>query len=160
MSNWPRRFLRLANHLAVEWSKDNSTKVGCVLVNPRTNAVIATGVNGFARGVEEHPTSPRWTRPTKYLWCEHAERNAIYNAARHGHPTDGCVAYLNWNPTTSICCACARAFIQCGIVAVYGPQNSVQQPAGFVDDSGWRTECTTAAAMLAEAGVKVEVLPL
>lgn len=26
----------------------------------------------------------RYERPAKYRWTEHAERNAIYNAARHG----------------------------------------------------------------------------
>ena len=59
----------------------------------------------------------RWERPGKYDWVEHAERNAIYNAARMGIPLKGCSAFITLAP----CAACARALIQSGIVEVYGP---------------------------------------
>ena len=44
---WHRRFLRLAAEIA-EFSKDPSTKVGCILVRDRR--IISTGYNGFPRG--------------------------------------------------------------------------------------------------------------
>lgn len=150
--NWQRRFIRMAQHIAMDWSKDPSTKVGCVLVQPSTNAVIATGVNGFPRIVDEAPG--RWQRPTKYLFVEHAERNAIYNAARHGHATEGCHAYLNWNPVASICADCARAFIQAGVVAVYGPPTKLVAYAG----GDWLESAQVGRAMVREAGLEIGVI--
>jgi len=153
---WPTRFIGLADHIA-QWSKDESTKVGCVLVEPGTNTVIGLGFNGFPRGVQEVDAS-RWTRPTKYLFSEHAERNAVYNAARQGHPTQGAHAYLNFNPMTSICSDCARAFIQAGITAVFGPSNTAQGRADIQGEGGWREHCHTGRIMLTEAGVEVKVI--
>jgi len=155
-STWPTRFIGLADHIA-QWSKDTSTKVGCVLVEPGTNTVIGLGFNGFPRGVQE-TNDLRWTRPTKYLFSEHAERNAIYNAARQGHPTQGTHAYLNFNPMTSICSDCARAFIQAGITAVFGPSNTAQGRADIQGEGGWREHCHTGRIMLTEAGVEVKVI--
>src|ERR1039457_5514978 len=53
-------------------------------------------------------------RPTKYLWIEHAERNAICNAARAGTATEGCTIYVEIMP----CMDCARAVVQAGITQV------------------------------------------
>lgn len=61
--------------------------------------------------------SNRWERPIKYQYVEHAERNAIYNAARVGTPLLGCSAFVSLAP----CVGCARALVQAGIVEVYGP---------------------------------------
>lgn len=153
---WDERFVGLATHIA-QWSKDESTKVGCVLVQPETRAVVGLGFNGFARGVEEH-SPDRWARPTKYLYSEHAERNAIYNAARLGHPTNGTWAYLNWNPTEGVCSDCARALIQAGIVCVVGPSTSPQERPDIRDDGGWRNSCQVGLAMLREAVIEVRVV--
>ena len=61
--------------------------------------------------------SDRWDRPQKYQYVEHAERNAIYNAARVGTPLLGCSAFVSLAP----CVGCARALVQAGITEVYGP---------------------------------------
>jgi dCMP deaminase len=133
--NWDELFIKMA-FLVSEKSKDPSTKVGCVLVTS-DNAVIATGFNGFPRGVKEEEEvmvqvenfpafypekkllADRWARPAKYSWVEHAERNAIYNAARKGVSTVGAKAYLNWEPQP--CADCCRGLIQAGIVEIIGP---------------------------------------
>lgn len=162
MSNWDARFIALAEHWAGN-SKDPSTKVGCILVHPETNAVAGQGFNGFPRRVRERKIllgaivcdeldPVRWERPGKYLWIEHAERNAIYNAARHGHPTDGCWAYLNYDPNNSICADCARALIQAGITRVIGPQRQLSTV-------GWLESCAIAAVMFREAGVQIYTSP-
>src|SRR6266581_3511885 len=101
MTDWDTRFMVLARHIAL-WSKDPSRRVGCVIVGPN-NEVRATGFNGFPRGVDDTKVE-RYDRPIKYLWTEHAERNAIYNAVRSGTPLDGCRMYLPWFP----CMDCAR----------------------------------------------------
>jgi len=74
MADWDARFMNLARHIS-EWSKDRSTKVGVVIVGPE-NEVRALGYNGFPRGIDDDAPD-RHERPEKYLWVEHAERNAI-----------------------------------------------------------------------------------
>ncbi len=110
--NWPEYFFSLA-HIASKKSKDPSTKVGVVIVNEH-NSILSIGFNGFARGVNDD-VPERWDRPLKYKWVEHAERNAIYNAARHGISLDGSKIFLDWCP----CVDCARAIIQVGIKEVW-----------------------------------------
>lgn len=114
---WARRWIALAD-LVASWSPDQGTKCGAVIVDDDDKTVLATGYNGMPRGVETDYDS-RWVRPEKYKWVEHAERNAIYNAARSGGRTKGCTMYLNYAPE---CCAdCVRAIIQSGIERLVGP---------------------------------------
>ncbi len=87
----------------------------------------------------------RWERPMKYDYVEHAERNAIYNAARVGIPTAGCRAYLNWEPHP--CKECTKAFIQAGIVEVIGPNKP------FTTNNDWKFDVSR--IMMDEAGVKI-----
>lgn len=166
MSTWDERFIAMAR-LVATWSKDPSTKVGCVLIEPSTHAVIGVGFNGFPRGVrEEMPVvtgfpnldMKRWDRPQKYQWAEHAERNAIYNAARLGHPTEGAWAYVSWDPAESVCADCARALIQAGIKRVIGPSDGVQGRLDIDNDGGWRAGCEISAQMFKEADVVVITL--
>ena len=100
----------LARYLS-GWSTDPVTKVGCVIVGP-SNEIRALGYNGLPRNVDGSPG--RLERPDKYTWIEHAERNAIYTAARIGVPIAGCRMYLSWFP----CVDCARAAVQVGLAEV------------------------------------------
>jgi len=143
--NWDQYFLNMA-YLTAMKSKDPSTKVGAVIVGPN-NEVRSTGFNGLARGVLEN--NGRWRRPGKYLYYEHAERNACYNAARHGVSLEGCTIYTQGYP----CADCARAIIQCGlhrlVVDAYfeecGAPGWGQQ---------WQESVEAGKAMLMEAGVR------
>ena len=114
MTDWHRRFLDLACYIST-WSKDRSTQVGCVIVGPH-NEIRSIGYNGFARGVDDD-AEYRHVRPMKYLWAEHAERNAIYNAVRLGVPLVACRLYTPLFP----CMDCARAIAQVGIDVVISP---------------------------------------
>lgn len=111
MADWDKRFVDLAFHVS-GWSKDRSTGVGCVIVGPN-NEIRAMGYNGFPRGIDDDKPE-RHERPIKYKWTEHAERNAIYNAARCGTQLDGCRMFTQLYP----CSDCARGIIQSGIVEV------------------------------------------
>ena len=154
---WDIKFVDMAKLVAC-WSKDPSTKVGAVIVDPHTQAVVSTGYNGFPRSVNDdgsHPGEPclrsRWFRPQKYLWVEHAERNAIYNAARLGHSTNGCWLYLSCTP--HVCADCARAVIQAGIQKVIG--GSI--PFGGVGEQ-WQDHDIVAEIMFKEALVEVRTV--
>jgi len=94
-------------------SKDERTKIGAIIVGPE-GELISTGYNGFPRGVNDDQDS-RQERPEKYFWMEHAERNAIYNAARIGVSTKGCTMYTQGIPCDL---GCSRAVIQAGITKV------------------------------------------
>jgi len=125
--NWNEYFIHMLDSIKVK-SKDQSTLVGAIIVG-KDNNILSTGFNGFPRGVMEtedeintyapkhlkrtiaEEIAKRHLRPDKYLWTEHAERNAIYNAARHGVALDGSKMYVDWMP----CARCARAIIQSGI---------------------------------------------
>lgn len=107
--------------------------------------------------------SSRWERPTKYDFVEHAERNAVYNAARVGVPLKGCRAYLNWEPYP--CKECAKAFIQAGIVEVIGPDidfpNHTKPPEPDEEkrDTGDTWKFTVSRELMDEAGVTYRKIP-
>ncbi len=69
---WDLRFLKLATHIS-EWSKDPSTKVGCIIVG-EDREIRSTGFNGFPRGIED--TEERLNdRAKKYPLICHAYEN-------------------------------------------------------------------------------------
>lgn len=107
---WDLYFHEMSKLVATR-SKDQSTNIGAVIVGP-DNEIISTGYNSFPRGIDDY-NPDRHERPEKYFWFEHAERNAIFNAARRsGSGLNGCKMYLNcFVPCTD----CARAIIQVGI---------------------------------------------
>ena len=113
-AKWDIRFLKLATHIS-EWSKDPSTKVGCVVVGP-DREIRSTGFNGFPRGIQD--SDDRLTnRDLKYPLICHAEENAIMHAARIGLALKGCTAYVTWPP----CTRCARSLIQAGVSEIVIP---------------------------------------
>lgn len=114
-TKWYQRFLSMARHVS-EWSKDESTKVGAVVFTPR-HAVLSVGYNGMVRGMDDD--NPAYhERPLKYHLFEHAERNAIYNAAEHGIKLSGMLLACTHFP----CSDCARAIVQSGITTLVVPK--------------------------------------
>lgn len=138
---WERRFLALADQIS-SWSRDESTKVGCVIVGGNRE-VIATGYNGLPRGVDDSRIE-RSNRPLKYLWTEHAERNAIYNAALRGVKVEGSIMYCRYAP----CMDCARACVQSGIGAFYYSQE--------LESKRYSADKLCVPILFSEAGVKFE----
>ena len=144
--DWNSYFINIAD-MVREKSKDPSSKIGAVIVGPEQQ-LISTGFNGFPRGIDETDLT-RWERPIKYQFIEHAERNAIYNAARHGISLRGCIMYLvGLGPPTVPCIECAKAVIQVGITRVVG------YAAKEVSES-WVDDLSFANDLLIEAGVEV-----
>jgi dCMP deaminase len=142
MTSWDKRFIELA-HAQASYSKDRKKKVGAVIVSHGRYAK-STGYNGMPIGCNDDDET-RHVKPKKLFYFEHAERNAIYTAAKLGISTDGCTMYLTWHP----CADCARAIIQSGIkrVVCYEPD--------WNDDS-WGETFQFSREMMKEAGVQVE----
>ena len=111
--NWREYFLQIAEVVKLK-SKDQSTQIGAVVVGEGNN-VLSTGYNSFPRGLDDS-LQERQERPEKYFWFEHAERNAIYNAARIGIPIKNSSIYL----TSGLPCVdCARGIVNSGIRTVH-----------------------------------------
>jgi dCMP deaminase len=112
-----------------------------VIVDDR-QVLLSVGWNGFPRGVcdAEH----RHVRPEKYLFFEHAERNAIYNAAAKGISLLGSTMYLRWYP----CAKCASAIIQSGIARLICVEPDWNDP-------NYKDEFHAARLMFGEAGTDV-----
>jgi dCMP deaminase len=144
MGNWDSKFVELSN-LVASWSKDTNTKVGAVIVDT-DNIVLSMGYNGFPRGCDD-TVAERYEKPIKYLYTEHAERNALYHAARHGVSLKGCTLYV-----TLFCCAdCARGIIQSGIKKVVAPTPDLEHDK-------WGSHFQAAIDMLNEANVEIKLI--
>ena len=96
-----------------ELSPDEQTKVGAILINNDSGAVISSGFNGFVRGADDI-NLPK-TRPDKYKYIVHSEQNLIYNCAKHGISTQNCTIFVTLSP----CQNCTRALYQSGITTIY-----------------------------------------
>ena len=126
MTDWDKRFLKLAKHIS-KWSKDPSTQVGCVVVGP-DRELRSTGFNGLPRGIEDNDQRLN-NREIKYPLICHAEENAIMHAARIGMSLKDCTAYVTWPP----CTRCARSLIQAGISSIVYPKD-IEIPDRWMED--------------------------
>lgn len=141
---WVKKHFALAI-LVSTYSKDNSTKCGAVIVRPN-NSIASTGYNDFPRYVAEYVE--RRDRPTKYLYTEHAERNAIYNCNEN---MEGYTMFVYAYPNSLFICAdCARAIIQSGIKTIYAPH-----PDNTDVIAHWSDSCEASRIMFDESGVEV-----
>jgi dCMP deaminase len=145
ITKWDLRFMRIADLEVAQWSKDRSSKVGCVIVKDRR--IISTGYNGLPRGCNDD-VEERHERPEKYNWFIHAEPNGIINAAREGVSTYGATMYLNWYP----CDTCAGYVVQAGIKRLVCDQ----EPDW--DDPKWGEGFHRSKTILEEGGVEVVYL--
>jgi len=96
----------------------DSTKHGCVAVS-KEGRILSSGYNGPISGsIDENIPM---TRPDKYDFMEHAERNCINSAARYGNALDGCIFYVSGLP----CLPCLRGMYGAGASeVVFGPITS------------------------------------
>ena len=138
---WRSRMFR-AYQIAVN-SPDPSTQNGAILINQKGN-IVSEAWNAFPLGVKY--TSERWERPLKYKIIEHAERNAIFQAAKYGIKTNDLIMVCCW----AACSDCARAIIQAGIKTLVTHKQAADMAPDF-----WKQEVEIAMTMFSEAGVEV-----
>lgn len=168
-NSWDQYFMTLTYVVAMK-SKDERTKIGALIVGA-DHEIMSTGFNGIPRGVyddvklvqkrrtEQLPFLPllkymdRHERPEKYNWYEHAERNAIYNAARMGLSTLKTTMYTNGVP----CVDCARGIIQAGINRVIVHQQW-EDRGKYIENKKWRESSERTNEMFEEAMVELKFL--
>lgn len=148
--NWDQLYITMC-YLVSMRSLDKHTHVGSVITDS-DNVLVSTGYNSLPRGIDVDADEIRLSRENneKYYWVEHAERNAIYNAARRGTILKGCKLYVPWSPCTD----CARGIIQSGINEVIIHQNGQD----FYDrntNNKWVESYKITKQMFDEAGVRV-----
>ena len=102
---WDEYFLKIAETVALK-SKDPSSKMGCVIVNP-SKRVVSLGYNGMIQGADESKMTLK-DRPMKYHFVIHSEMNALLYANRD---LTGCTVYN----ITATCDNCLKHCLQAGI---------------------------------------------
>lgn len=105
---WTDYFLGLAKAIS-QRSHDIHTQHGCVITD-QNNRILGVGYNGYPRGLDDDQL-PK-TRPDKYPWMVHSERNALSNCVVR--PDNG-IAYV----TGQCCNDCIMALWQEGVQTVY-----------------------------------------
>ena len=123
-------------------SPNRVRKVGAVLV---TAATEFAACNDFPAGIK--PLPERAVGDNRFIWLEHAERSALFEAARRGIATNGATLLSTYFPCTD----CARALIQSGV-------KTLMTPRPEYDDPVWGESFRTSAALLAEGAVDVVFL--
>jgi dCMP deaminase len=99
---------------------------GAMLIDPRTNSIIADGYNGTSRG-SPFPFCGGWECEREGIesgtrlerGCHHAESNALANAARRGASTEGAWLIVSGEP----CLMCSKILFHAGVKRVYCVQH-------------------------------------
>jgi dCMP deaminase len=141
---WVEYFRNLAHNVKLK-SKDINTQIGAVIVG-KDKEIVSTGYNSFPRGIDD-TKKQRQEKPEKYFFFEHAERNAIYNAARIGVSTKGTTMYLSCGVP---CADCARGIINAGIVRIF-----CEKGGSASRGPKWEESAERSWEMFDEASVKV-----
>lgn len=134
--------MRLAREVST-WSKDPSTKVGAVLVRDRR--IVATGYNGFPRGMVDDERLD--SREAKYKRVIHAEQNCLLYAGIDRSRGGTIYIYGMRGP----CNHCAKHLIQAELrrVVCCGPEPRPD----------WSVELEDSKFMLGECMIQYDEIP-
>ena len=102
---WDEYFMKIAETVALK-SKDPSSKMGCVIVDPNKR-VVSVGFNGMVQGADESKMTLS-ERPMKYYFAIHSEMNAVIYARQD---LKGCKIYNR----VATCENCLKYCLQAGI---------------------------------------------
>ena len=102
---WDEYFMSIAETVATK-SKDPSSKMGCVIVDPNKR-VVSLGYNGLVQGADESKMTLS-ERPMKYHFAIHSEMNALIFAKRD---LADCTIYNR----VATCENCLKYCLQAGI---------------------------------------------
>lgn len=138
--SWNDYFLGLAKVVSKR-SHDIHTQHGCVITD-QNHRILGVGYNGFPKGLDD--TKLPITRPDKYHWMVHSERNALANCVIR--PDNG-IAYV----TGQCCNDCIIALWQEGVKTVY----MINNHGTLLFDNDAQKRFDTFVSM---SGIKIEKL--
>ena len=124
-------------------SPNRVRQVGAVLVASDGTQIAAC--NTFPAGVEDN--EERHAGDGRFVWMEHAERHAIFEAARRGVATAGAHVTTTFFP----CIDCARAIVDSGVACL-------DTPAPAFDDPVWGRSFERSQVILREGGVVIRIV--
>jgi dCMP deaminase len=124
-------------------SPNRVRQVGAVLAAREGTQIAAC--NAFPAGIRD--LDERHAGDGRFVWMEHAERRAIFEAARRGVATAGAHITSTFFP----CIDCARAIVEAGIVCL-------DTPAPAFDDPVWGASFERSQVILREGGVEVRIV--
>lgn len=127
--------------IAAPNSPNRVRQVGAALA-PRDGGPPVAACNTFPPGVRDLPE--RHEGDGRFVWMEHAERNAIFTAARQGRALEAARLATTFFP----CIDCARAIVQSGIAELI-------TPAPALDDPVWGAAFPRSLAILEEGRVAI-----
>lgn len=136
-----KTFLDLADFIATTDHPEIST-VGAVITDG-FDEILSVGKSSIPEGVEKTPE--RRNKPGKFLYVEHAERDAIYRAAKNGVSLNQATLYSTRFP----CADCARAIVLSGISKVVTRYINPEKKR-------WLESCLAGIEILEEALVEIE----
>ncbi len=128
---------------AASRSPNRVRQVGALLA-ARDGTEIAA-CNAFPAGVRD--LDERHAGDGRFVWMEHAERRAIFEAARRGVATAGAHITTTFFP----CIDCARAIVEAGIACL-------DTPAPAFDDPVWGASFHRSQVILREGGVDIRIV--
>lgn len=141
-----REWIRMAYEQASH-SPDTSTQVGAFLINPLLNSPIIVETMSYnSPPIGWKLTLEDLERPRKYSIFEHAERRAIYKAARNWYPTERCIMVGNW----AACADCSRAIVEAGIMRLIR-----HKALGVAATPGWEESVSLGDEILKAGGVEI-----
>lgn len=118
---WTEYYLNLLDGVAARSTCDRGRNAA--IITTATNDVVSTGYCGSPRGTKHCDDVGHFLVKTRYpsgiqnvhcIRTNHAEMNAIAQAARKGISVNGCILYTKLEP----CFNCAKLIVQCGIARV------------------------------------------
>ncbi|MBV9568563.1 MAG: hypothetical protein JO172_10520, partial [Hyphomicrobiales bacterium] len=124
---------------AARASPNRVRQVGAVLVTADGRRIVRC--NDFPTGVRD--LEERHQGDGRFVWMEHAERNAIFEAAKLGVATRAATLATTFFP----CIDCARAIVQAGITRLCTRYRIMRTQSGanpscarvsFSKKAGWR----------------------
>ena len=140
--------------LAYAVSKESDDPKAIIVPRSAVGVVIARGSEVLSKSANRLPPKMRRSHsikdpeaPERYVWIEHAERCAIYDAAIEGISVDGATLYCTRFP----CVDCARAIC-------YFRISRLVVGAGLSGDIDWIKPQRAALKMLRSSGVTVRYL--
>ena len=144
-------------HLVAGWSKDPSTKVGCVIVSTKKHQagrILATGFNGFVENAQDDEEL-YLDREFKYKHITHAEDNALQSLL---FPHNRLVLFSSF----PVCPECVDKIIATRQRGIY--IDKIIQPKfapltigrsnEWID--GWKTSICKSEIKLTKAGIEIE----